>query len=53
MVFINNFQQARSFIDKINKKTGVIYDNQFMSHLCFWDSNYPENPQRYESIIKR
>ncbi|XP_015367992.1 PREDICTED: histone deacetylase 6-like, partial [Diuraphis noxia] len=45
--------KARSFIDKSIKSTGIIYDNQFSNHLCAWDVNYPENPQRYESIIKR
>lgn len=40
-------------MEKTMKKTGVIYDDQFMDHFCLWDSGYPENPQRYESIIKR
>lgn len=35
------------------KNTGIIYDDQFSNHLCYWDHNYIENPQRYESIIKR
>lgn len=47
------FLQARSFIEKIIKKTGIICDDQFSNHLCIWDPNYPENPQRVESIIKR
>ena len=47
------FLQARSFLDKSMKGTGIIYDDQFANHLCAWDINYPENPQRYESIIKR
>lgn len=47
------FVQARSFIEKRIKTTGIIYDDQFVNHLCLWDPNYQENPQRYESIIKR
>ncbi|CAI6357408.1 unnamed protein product [Macrosiphum euphorbiae] len=49
----DDFKNARSFIDKSMKGTGIIYDDQFANHLCAWDINYPENPQRYESIIKR
>ncbi|VVC27104.1 Hypothetical protein CINCED_3A008507 [Cinara cedri] len=49
----DDFKNARSFIDKKIKQTGIVHDDQFSNHLCIWDSNYPENPQRYESIIKR
>lgn len=53
VVFNVHFLQARSFIDTKIKQTGIIYDDQFSNHLCMWDPNYQENPQRYESIIKR
>ncbi|XP_008185547.1 histone deacetylase 6 isoform X1 [Acyrthosiphon pisum] len=33
--------------------TGVVYDDNFITHKCLWDENYSENPQRYISVLDR
>ncbi|KAL4113721.1 hypothetical protein QTP88_017298 [Uroleucon formosanum] len=33
--------------------TGIVYDDNFITHKCLWDENYSENPQRYTSILDR
>jgi histone deacetylase 6 len=35
-------------------QTGIIYDNSMgVHHFCLWDDNYPENPERFNSVINR
>ncbi|XP_023236430.1 histone deacetylase 6-like [Centruroides sculpturatus] len=36
-----------------NKGTGIIYDDRMVQHLCLWDPNYPECPERYAQSLKR
>ncbi|XP_050425682.1 histone deacetylase 6-like [Adelges cooleyi] len=49
----DNYKISRQCINQICQKTGIVYDDNFAVHSCTWDVNYPENPQRYDSIIKR
>ena len=37
----------------IRGETGIIYDESMALHRCLWDDNYPENPERYTSVINR
>lgn len=37
----------------IRGETGVIYDESMAQHCCLWDSNYPECPERFTSVIDR
>uniref|UniRef100_A0A8D8ZMH7 Protein deacetylase HDAC6 n=1 Tax=Cacopsylla melanoneura TaxID=428564 RepID=A0A8D8ZMH7_9HEMI len=45
-----NAQQSK---DLIMKPTGITYDDSMDQHVCLWDSNYPECPERYTRVIQR
>ncbi|KAI5754266.1 hypothetical protein M8J77_007296 [Diaphorina citri] len=39
--------------DLIMKPTGIIYDDSMTQHVCLWDPNYPECPERYSRVMQR
>lgn len=45
--------QARDAKEMIRGETGLVYEKQMVQHLCLWDSNYPECPERFSSILRR
>ncbi|GLV37722.1 Histone deacetylase 6 [Carabus blaptoides fortunei] len=45
------YETASQVITK--KKTGIVYDDRFNKHRCDWDEDYPECPERYQSVIDR
>lgn len=37
----------------LQARTGLVYDQQMMSHYNLWDSHHPEMPQRVSRIMRR
>lgn len=42
-----------SGINTVRNDTGVIYHDSMAQHCCLWDKDYPENPDRFTSVIER
>lgn len=38
---------------RIVEATGVTYHEDMIDHVCLWDSNHPECPERFAEILKR
>lgn len=49
----DDYAKASETATKIRQKTGLITDDFFLKHKCEWDQNYPENPERLASILRR
>lgn len=47
------YGNALSGISMVRGETGVIYHKSMTKHYCLWDPNYPENPERFTSVINR
>ncbi|XP_066586610.1 histone deacetylase 6 isoform X2 [Prorops nasuta] len=47
------YQKAIDSYDIMHKGTGLVYDHSMIEHVCFWDSNYPECPERFTRIMQR
>ncbi|XP_044741140.1 histone deacetylase 6 isoform X1 [Chrysoperla carnea] len=48
------YEKSAGSINSIRKSTGLITNiDESDSHECIWDSNYPENPFRLSSVIRR
>lgn len=49
----DDYEAAEESRHVLRLKTGIAYDDIMALHKCEWDDNYPENPQRYHSIMCR
>lgn len=47
------FQSAIDAVGMVRGETGIIYDNRMAEHLCLWDRNYPECPERFTEVMNR
>lgn len=36
-----------------NLRTGVTYHEDMAQHLCLWDPEFPECPERFTEVLKR
>ncbi|XP_064215430.1 histone deacetylase 6 isoform X1 [Tribolium castaneum] len=50
---VDPFANATACNSITRGKTGIVYDREVLKHKCDWDENYPENPQRLESILEK
>lgn len=46
-------KQTRDYKNRIKNGTGLVYDEKMTEHLCLWDPNYPECPERFTRVIDR
>ncbi|KAF2347987.1 Histone deacetylase domain, partial [Trinorchestia longiramus] len=46
-------EKSRASLMKRRGETGVVFDMQMAEPHCLWDSEYPECPERYTSVINR
>ncbi|KAF2346385.1 Histone deacetylase domain [Trinorchestia longiramus] len=46
-------EKSRANLMKRRGETGVVFDMQMAEPHCLWDSEYPECPERYTSVINR
>lgn len=55
----NDFSLHDIYDKAINSKifqrlsTGLVFDHSMSQHLCLWDQNYPECPDRFMKILER
>ena len=47
------YQNAMNAVNFIRGETGIIFDRRMSEHLCLWDQNYPECPERFTRVLER
>lgn len=47
------YGNALSSLCMIRGETSVIYDESMILHKCLWDESYPENGERFTSVMNR
>ncbi|XP_041975577.1 histone deacetylase 6 isoform X2 [Aricia agestis] len=52
-VLKDHYQIAMECKSKVKGPTGFVTEPRMTEHRCLWDENYPENPERLISVIKR
>lgn len=50
---VDDYEVAESSATENRGKTGVVFDDYNIQHKCEWDSEHPECPERYLSVINR
>ncbi|XP_050669840.1 histone deacetylase 6 isoform X1 [Leptidea sinapis] len=52
-VLKDHYQIAMDSKMKVKGATGLVTDPRMLEHRCLWDDNYPENPERLKSVLRR